>query len=133
MNSDIGNREILWRQYSCHIDLYKFYIDATIKINVFYYAITGAILSFYFTRSEIRMARWSLMLPAVLSIGLAFLFIYGARIIYITRDDVFAIRDALGLKSAPEFNILKNLLYIFASIQLLTMCSLTYLMLFCAV
>lgn len=57
------DRDLLWRQYALHVDLYKFYIEATIKINAFHYAITGAIVSFSFTHSDVSLARWAL-LPA---------------------------------------------------------------------
>ena len=43
----MSDPEMLWRQYSLHVDLYKFYLDLAIKINVFYYAVTGAILAYY--------------------------------------------------------------------------------------
>jgi hypothetical protein len=39
--------ELLWRQYALSVDLYKFYMDLVVKFNVFYYAVTGAILSFF--------------------------------------------------------------------------------------
>ncbi len=116
----ISDRELLWRQYALHVDLYKFYIEATIKVNAFHYAITGAILSFYFTRTDISLARWSLVLPLVLSLGLAGLFGYGAFLLDITRKDVFEIRDQLGLKTAPEFKVLGILLRLFALVHLLT-------------
>ena len=109
--------ELLWKQYQLHIDLYKFYIDATIKINAFHYAITGAILSFYFTRREVALAKWSLIFPVALSIGLGILFVYGAVKLKITREDVFNIRDALGLEVAPEMNVLGILLWIMATLQ----------------
>ena len=40
------DKDILWKQFSLYVDLYKFYMDITMKVNLFYYGITGAILSF---------------------------------------------------------------------------------------
>lgn len=42
------NDEILWKQYALHVDLYKFYLDLGVKVNAFYYAVTGSILTYYF-------------------------------------------------------------------------------------
>jgi len=33
------------------MDLYKHYLEMTLKFNVFYYAVTGAVLSFYFSNA----------------------------------------------------------------------------------
>ena len=114
------NDDLLWRQYALHVDLYKFYIDASVKISAFHYAITGAILSFYFTRSDVALAKWSLILPLVLSCGLGWLFWYGAGLLNITREDVFAIRDRLGLDTAPEFRVLGAFLRLMSGVYVLT-------------
>jgi phage tail protein X len=121
------DRETLWKQYALHVDLYKFYCDAVVKITVFYYAITGAIISFYFTRTEVGLAKWGLVLPSALSVGLAVLFVYGTRLLVITRNDVFAIRNQLGLKVAADFGVFGLLLYLFAGILFLTGASLAVL------
>jgi predicted RNA binding protein YcfA (HicA-like mRNA interferase family) len=69
-------RETLLKQYQTHVDLYKHYIDLTLKVNIFYYAITGAILSFYFTRShDNNIIRYSLLLLLLMSLFYAIIFI----------------------------------------------------------
>ena len=59
MNREL-DRELLWRQYQLHVDLYKHYLDMTLKFNTFYYAITGGIVSFYFSRADLPLMIWSL-------------------------------------------------------------------------
>jgi predicted RNA binding protein YcfA (HicA-like mRNA interferase family) len=104
-------REILWRQYNTHVDLYKHYLELTLKLNIFYYAVTGAILSFYFTRQYYsNMIRLSLVLPCLMSILFGSLLLYSSILLKVTRKEVFNIRNTLGLQSAPEFNILKYFL-----------------------
>lgn len=120
MSNDPGAREILWRQYQQNVDLYKFYLDIVVKLNIFHYAVTGAILSFFFTRSEISDAKYSVLLPLVMSCAFAVLFVYGAVLNRITRAEQFAIRDDLGLSAAPDFGVLSVILYIFAFVFLLT-------------
>src|SRR5207253_11517857 len=94
--------EILWRQYAMHVDLYKHYLDIALKFNAFYYAATGALVSFYFSRSDVSVLRYSLFFPIIMSVLFGLFFIYGAIINGITREDVFNIRDQIGLHVSPE-------------------------------
>jgi len=104
-------RETLLRQYQIHVDLYKHYLELSLKVNIFYYAITGAILSFYFTRPhDYYFIKYSLILPFLMSLLFAGIFIYSSIILNVTRKEVFQIRDWLGLRTAPEFNVLKYFL-----------------------
>ena len=73
----MDDRELLWRQYQLNVDLYKGYLDLIVKINVFYYAITGAILSFYFANQN-DLTKLSLLLPLLMSVTLGVFFIVGA-------------------------------------------------------
>ncbi|HUH58112.1 MAG TPA: hypothetical protein VL020_06320, partial [Pseudomonadales bacterium] len=41
-------QEIYWRQYQLNIETYRGYLELVLKINGLYYAITGAIVSYYF-------------------------------------------------------------------------------------
>jgi hypothetical protein len=45
-------REDLWKQYEVHVDLYKHYLKLSVEVNVFYYAITGALLSYFFAHQS---------------------------------------------------------------------------------
>ncbi len=106
--------ELLWRQYSQTVDLYKFYMDLVVKFNVFYYAVTGAILSFFFANAEIEGVKYALVLPLIMSVAFAAFFVYGGVLMNILRENLFSIRDALGLQVAPDVGILSVLLYIFS-------------------
>ena len=120
-------QEILWRQYSQTVELYKFYMDLTVKFNVFYYAVTGAILSFFFANPHIDDIEFSLVLPLIISVAFAAFFIYGAILMKLLRREVFEIRDALGLRVAPDVGVLSVLLYIFASVFLIVATGCGYL------
>jgi hypothetical protein len=108
------DRDSLWKQYQLHIDLYKYYLDMVIKFNVFYYAVTGAILSFYFSKTEVSLIRYSLLFPILLSVSFGGFFLYGSTLLEVVRQEVFDIRDKLQLDTAPEMNVLKILLRITA-------------------
>jgi|GEM_PF-1062205 len=101
--------EILWRQYQLHIELYEHYLDLTLKFNVFYYAVTGAILSFYVTNKSgsIGLSRQYLLLfPILMSLGFAVFFFYGASLVGTARQEVANIAAALGLQVFPEMRVL---------------------------
>ncbi len=112
------NKEILWRQYQQHIDTYKFYLDIVVKIMGFYFAISGAIISFYASNTTLENIKLALYLPFITGIGLFTIFCIGAVLSLVTRKDVFEIRDTLGLKVAPETGVLTLLLVVFAIVIL---------------
>jgi len=124
----MNDRELLWRQYSQNVDLYRFYMELVIKLNVFYYAVTGAILSYYFSHTSMESVHLSLVLPLVMSVAFAGFFIYGALLTSVLRADVFAIRDALQLRAAPDLGVLSVLLYIFAVVFLIVASACGYLL-----
>jgi len=112
-------RELLWKQYELHVSLYKFYLDLAIKLNIFFYAVTGGLLSFYFSHANDGAVRWSLALPAVMSFAFAWLFYRAASLVGVVRREVFRIRDALGLLTAPELQVLVYVLMIFCVLFLI--------------
>lgn len=123
-------RAELLRQYEISVDLYKHHLKVAIELNVFYYAVTGALLSYYFANSTERYMRWSLALPLVMSVLFACLFVYGGLQQNVTRRDLFYIRDALGFKVAPETLVLSIFLYIFAGLMAAVAAALCFLMFF---
>jgi ABC-type multidrug transport system permease subunit len=116
--------EILWKQYQQNVDLYKFYMELVIKFNIFYYAVTGGIISFYFANNTIPNIKYSLLLPILMSICFAGFFIYGAILMKHLRREVFEIRDKLTLTVAPDVSVLSVLLYIFSAIYIIISISL---------
>ena len=130
MNTPAVSRDDLWKQYEINVDLYKHYLKLAIEMNVFYYAITGAIVSYYFAhRVEQPAIRFALGLPMLMSVFLAVFFIYGCIMNRFSRQEMFRIRDALGLCVAPEFAVLSWLLGIFAVLMGLVAISLGALLL----
>jgi hypothetical protein len=108
--------DLKWRQYATHIELYKFYLDLSFKAFGFYYAVTGAILSFYFAHEADSRIKLALLLPIAMSVSLGGLFIYGGRILGKVRDEVFAIASKLQLETGPDLRVLSVTLYVFATV-----------------
>jgi hypothetical protein len=123
--TDKPNNDLLWKQYELHIDLYKHYLELVIKFNVLYYAITGAILSFYFSQDNLDIIRFSLIFPVAMSLCFSIFFIYASRLVEVVREDVFGIRDQLGLFAAPEMRVLQILLFMSALLYTIVAISLT--------
>lgn len=123
----MDDRELLWRQYQLNVDLYKGYLDLIVKINVFYYAITGAILSFYFANQN-DLTKLSLLLPLLMSVTLGVFFIVGAFLARVPRKETFRIRDVLGLMAAPEIGVLILLLGIFAVLMFVVASGLVWIL-----
>jgi hypothetical protein len=123
------NMEILWRQYSLHIDLYKFYLELALKANLFFYGITGAIVSFYFANAHDNLIKYALLLPVVMSLAFAGLFFYGSTLLRYVREDIFSISDALGLRTAPDVQVLTVILRVFSIIFTIIAVALIVLML----
>jgi hypothetical protein len=126
--------ELLWRQYNAFIGLFKFYISSLIKLNTFYYAITGAILSFYLTHTEARPLRLALLLPCVLSIALAVIFAWGGLRAKDLTQAMADLNQKLSAVSAsasyrPASESLTGLLIIFVILHVLTVLGLIALLL----
>jgi len=118
----------LWKQYDQHIATYKFHLEMLIKLMTMFFAVTGAMVSFYFTKTEIPTAKFSLYLPLIMSLGLFAFFAVGAYLSTITRQDVFDLRDKLELEVSPELGVLTLLLIIFSIITLISFVGLGYIL-----
>jgi hypothetical protein len=123
--------EILWKQYELHVGLYKEYLNLLLKFNVFYYAATGALLSYYLSHSTIPLMKYSLAFPILMSLGFASMFIYAASQTHVVREELFSIRDKLGLATAPEYRVLTVFLWLFAALMIIVGIGLVGLV-FCA-
>ena len=94
-------QQLNWNRYALHIDLYKFYFDLIIKLNIFYYGITGAILSYYLSKTlNNSQLEYVLFLPKFFGICFAALCIFGDKSLAHSKADI----NDLALKM--EFDIL---------------------------
>jgi len=117
MSEEPSEREILWRDYALSADLYKFYVETVVKVNVFYYAITGAIVSFCFAQRQIAYTKWALMLPALMSVSLAFLCGWSIPFATTLQKENYTLARKLGMDAPHEFGPLVFILWMFAALQ----------------
>jgi len=108
--------ELKWNDFKLSVDLHRSYLDLAIKLNMFYYAITGAILSFHFANSQLSTAKFALILPVILSIGLTVFFFWGAKLANNLRLHIKTTAKELDLKAYPEGIVLVLLCIIFGAV-----------------
>jgi hypothetical protein len=127
MEDSLGDRELLWRQYNLWVDIYKFHMDLVLKANAFFYLITGGILSYYFAHTDQRLIKWSLLLPAFMSLVLAVAFAYGARLVALKSKGLTHITMDLNFRTGPDMGVLTMLLWAGATIFLIVAIALIFL------
>ena len=78
---EVSPDNLLWKQYTVYVDLFKFYVDMTWKASTGFYAITGAILTYYFSHipDNNPVLRYSLLLPILLSFVLTYIYHRGVQ------------------------------------------------------
>ena len=106
---EISPDNLLWKQYTVYVDLFKFYVDMTWKGSTWFYAITGAILTYYFGHipDNNPLLRYTLILPILLSFGLAFIFHRGVQETKDLDEKLEYIRKRLKLAGKPHIDVLE--------------------------
>ena len=130
--TDPSTNELKWRQYALLVDLYKFYLEIFLKFNIFFYAVTGGILSVYIAKLEQPAMRFALLLPIVMAIFFACIFLYGAARIHVSEREVAEITHQLSLNSYPAIHVLAIVLTLGAVLLFLIAAGLLALVLRCA-
>ena len=100
---------LLWKQFTIYVDLFKFYVGITWKSTTWFYAITGAILVYYFdsANSSNPLLKYSLLLPIVLSFALCAIYFLGAYQTKELEQRLSYIREQLRLVGSPHVNVLR--------------------------
>jgi hypothetical protein len=125
--AEIKPDNLLWKQYVVYADLFKFYVDITWQATTWFYAITGAILVYYFDHvgGNNPFLRYSLVLPIALSFGLFTIYVRGLREVQELDENLWYIARKLRLPGKPHVDILGRflrvggLLFLFTGVSLL--------------
>ncbi len=99
---------VLMDQYKVYVDLFKFYVDCALKATTWFYAITGSILTYYFSHEHkpSQLLPYSLVLPIVLSVGFAIIFLTGRTHLKDMGVKLDHIRGELKLPGTPHIQFL---------------------------
>ena len=111
---EISSDNLLWKQYTVYVDLFKFYVDMTWKASTWFYAITGAILTYYFSHlpDDNPVLGYTLVLPILLSFGLTYIFHRGIQQTKDLEETLEYIRKRLKLAGKPHIDVLERFLRI---------------------
>lgn len=110
-NTVTDPNELLWKQYGVFVDLFKFYLDISFKCNIWFYTITGAILTYYFGHETSNVnSKYSLILPIVLGFGFGLIFLMGSTQARDLKHKLNYIKEELNLPGMPHTDVLINFL-----------------------
>jgi hypothetical protein len=129
-SQDKSKDTLLWDQLSAHRDLYKFFFDWVLKLVIFYYGSTGAIVSFYLSQPQPTPVRYALALPFVVSILLLLLFLLGWRGLVAVQAEIRGIEKSLESKGQLDVGYLSIFLVVNALMFFLVALGLVWLFLF---
>ena len=118
--------DLRWHEFKRAVEMQQSYLELAIKLNLFNYTIIGAIVSFYFTHTELAMAKYALGLPILLSAALAALFLMGAAMANNLRVNIKASAAELGLRTAPEGLLLVMICVIFGAMLVVVFATLLW-------
>lgn len=108
-----------WKDFELSVELHKFYVDFAVKLSLFYYAVTGGILSFHFSKESPAVSVLALLLPILLSLALGIFFLFAARLGMNLRANIKDRARELELKVYPEGVVLVSLCSIFGATSLI--------------
>ena len=108
VNTDTSE-ENLMKQYQMMVDVYKFHFDIVLKFITFYYAITGAILSFYLSQPKTNLMNAALALPIIMGCLFAAFAFFGAKQVDTFTLEISAVTDHLHLDPFPNNDLLGDL------------------------
>ena len=96
--------ELDWKQYDMMALTIRWGIELLLKANVFYYAVTGAILSFYLSRPAPQPStlKFALVVPALLALVLAVIFLLSASTMWKAETQIQTIAGNLKLTAWPD-------------------------------
>jgi hypothetical protein len=121
--------ELFWRQYSLHYDVYKFHLDACVKYTSLLFAITGALLGYYFGELQGHPnAKWILFPGVVMNFCMGIGCFVGGCMVGPRKREVDVIAKRFGFSSPPNMTLLRVVLWLMCLVNLLTAVGLVVLM-----
>ena len=113
----MDTNSIEWKDFELSVDLHKSYLEYAIKINLFHYVVTGAILSFHFSQESPNISWLALILPTSLSLMLGLFFLYGAKLAMNLKNNIKMRAETLGLHVYPDGIVLVLICLIFGTVM----------------
>ena len=106
--------------YKIFVDIFKGYLDTALSAHIWFYAITGAIVSYYLnSKLQDSYIRYSLLLPLALGVALVITCWIGWRQASALKDQTNRIGTELNIAEFPPVDILRNSLLAFGILDVL--------------
>jgi hypothetical protein len=119
------DKDLLWKEYDLHIDLYKEYMKITATFNAFFYGVTGAVLSYCLSAENDNEVRWALFFPPLMCVFFAYVFFNSWWSFRKVEDEIACIAYAFGFER-PEVNTLTKILMSSWIMYIATLCGLVF-------
>lgn len=98
------------KQYQMMVDIYKFHFEIVLKFIIFYYAITGAVVSYYLSNQpHSGFMHFALVLPIFMGIALGLFAFFGADGVDPLKADIILVTKQLHLAPFPNVRLLNRL------------------------
>src|SRR5262249_41694790 len=121
--------ELLWRQYALHYDVYKFHLDACVKYTSLIFAITGALLGYYFKELQGQAtAKWVLFPGVVMNLCMGTGYLVGGCMVGPRKREIHVIAKRLGYSRPPNMTLLQLVLWLMCLVNIVTAAVLVVLM-----
>jgi hypothetical protein len=117
--------------YKTCVDIFKGYLDTALTAHIWFYAITGAIASYYLTNpNQYSYVRYSLILPFLLGCALAYTSFIGMSQASALKTNTKNIATKLKIETFPPIDILRQSLFNFGILDVLIIFGLGFLFFF---
>jgi hypothetical protein len=110
--ASLDPENLLWKQYMVYVDLFKMYVDNALRPCIWFYAITGALLSFYIDHidSDQPYLPYALLFPMLFSAGFCIGYFRAVKQVEELRIRFDYIQEQLGLPGRPHVEFLSYFL-----------------------
>jgi hypothetical protein len=107
-------KDFLWKQIEKDIELYKFYLELLLKSAVFVFAITGGIVSYFFSNEGKPLMTLSLFIPILMNLGFFLICLFSHKFAVVLKKEHYRLCKTAGIMVPYEMSPLPNMLSLFS-------------------
>lgn len=110
----MDEKDFLWKQIEKDIELYKFYLELLLKSAVFVFAITGGVISYFFSNEEKPLMALSLFIPILMNLGFFLICLFSHKFAVVLKEEHYRLCEGAGVTVPYEMSPLPNMLKLFS-------------------
>lgn len=97
--------------YKAFVEVFRGYLDTALMANIWFYALTGAIVSYYLSnRKDAKYLKFSLFLPFILGVLIIIISAAGIRQAHLIEEMMLKEAGIIKLEHVPAVEVLVNFL-----------------------